>query len=340
VTYGGDGASPVRADGSATPGNRTLTAVPGICVGHAQTVDGASGCTVVIGPFRGAVDVSGMSTGSRELHVLDVEHMVPLVTAILLTGGSAFGLAAADGATAWLADHDLGHDTGALLVPIVPAAVIFDLRPGRSRPGPETGRAACEAASSAPVALGRVGAATSATVGNLAGPQGTMWGGLGSAALSLGEFTVGALAVVNALGDVLDGSGRIVAGAKAEDGSFLDSARLLREWPVEQLRDGSFRTSLREGALRPGRNTTLAVVATDAPLSRVDLRRLARIAGTALPRRISPVHTPFDGDVLFALSTAPEPRAVLGPELAALGVTARDALEEAITSAVTQGEKG
>jgi L-aminopeptidase/D-esterase-like protein len=319
--------------------NRSLTAVPGIRVGHALTADGASGCTVVIGPFRGAVDVSGMATGSRELHVLDVEHMVPAVTAILLTGGSAFGLAAADGVTAWLAEHDLGHDTGALRVPIVPSAVIFDLRPGRSRPDAGTGRAACEAASSAPVPLGRVGAAASATVGNLAGPEGTMWGGLGSAALTLGEWTVGALAVVNALGDVLDGSGRIVAGARAQDGSFLDSARLLREWPLEQLRDGSFRTSLREGALRPGRNTTLTAVATDAPLSRVDLLRLARMAGTALPRRVSPVRTPFDGDVLFALSTAPETRPVPGPELAALGVTARDAVEEAITSAVTTETK-
>ena len=268
--------------------NRTLTAVPGIQVGHALTSDGASGCTVVIGPFRAAVDASGLATGSRELHVLDLEHMVPATTAILFTGGSAFGLAAADGVTDWLAEHGLGHDTGVARVPIVPAAVIFDLRPERMRPGPETGRAACEAASRAAVPLGRVGAAASATVGNLGGPQGTMWGGLGSSALTLGEWTVGALAVVNPLGDVLDGQGRIVAGARAADGSFLDSARLLREWPLSELRDGSFRSSVREGALRPGRNTTLTLVATDAPLSKVDLLRLARMAGTALPRRISP----------------------------------------------------
>jgi L-aminopeptidase/D-esterase-like protein len=290
----------------------------------------------VIGPFRAAVDVAGMATGSRELHVLEVEHMVPSVDALLLTGGSAFGLAAADGVTTWLAEHGMGYDTGVARVPIVPAAVIFDLHEGRPRPGPETGRAACEAASDAPVLQGRVGAGVSATVGNLGGPAGTMDGGVGSWAVGMGEWTVGALAVVNALGDVLDRDGRIVAGARAADGTFLDSVRLLREWPLEQLRDASFRAALREGALRPGRNTTLAVVATDAPLAKVDLRRLARMAGTALPRRISPVHTPFDGDVIFAASTSPEARPLAGPELLALGAAAREALEEAITSAVTR----
>ena len=320
--------------------NRTITAVPGIRVGHASPPEADTGCTVVIGPFRGAAQVAGMATGSRELHVLDVEHMVPSVDALLLTGGSAFGLAAADGVTAWLAEHEMGYDTGVARVPIVPAAVIFDLHEGRPRPGPATGRAACEAASDGPVQLGRVGAAVSATVGNLGGPEGKMSGGIGSWVLPLGEWTVGALAVVNALGDILDGNGRIVAGARGRDGTFLDSAKLLREWPMEQLRHSEFRTALREGAIGPGRNTTLAVVATDAPLSKVDLRRLARMAGTALARRISPVHTPFDGDVVFALSTAAESRALTGPELLALGATARDALEEAITSAVTQEPKG
>jgi L-aminopeptidase/D-esterase-like protein len=261
--------------------------------------------------------------------------MVPAVDAILLTGGSAFGLAAADGVTAWLADHGLGHDTGVARVPIVPAAVIFDLHDGRPRPGPETGRAACEAASDGPVPMGRVGAGVSATVGNLAGPEGTMAGGVGSWALTVAGWTVAALAVVNALGDVLDGEGRIVAGARGPDGAFLDSARMLRDWPRGQLDDAAFRAAVREGAaVRPGRNTTLAVVATDAPLTRVDLRRLARMAATALPRRISPVHTPFDGDVVFAVSPAPETRPLGGAELLALGATARDALEEAITGAV------
>jgi L-aminopeptidase/D-esterase-like protein len=306
--------------------NRTLTAVRGVRVGHARPPEGDTGCTVVLGPFRAAADVAGMATGSRELHVLDVEHLVPSVDAILLTGGSAFGLAAADGVAAWLAEHDLGYDTGVARVPIVPAAVIFDLHEGRPRPGPETGRAACEAASDAPVEQGRVGAGVGATVGNLGGPEGTMAGGVGSAALTVAGWTVAALAVVNALGDVLDREGRIVAGARGADGAFLDSARLLRERPAEREGEG--------GALRPGRNTTLAVVATDAPLTRIDLKRLSRMAATALPRRISPVHTPFDGDVVFAVSPAPDARPFGGAELLALGVTARDALEEAITGAV------
>jgi len=304
--------------------NHTLTAVNGLRVGHATAPGGETGCTVVLGPFRAAVEVAGTATGSRELHVLELEHLVPAVDAILLTGGSAFGLAAADGVVDWLAGQGAGYDTGSHRVPIVPAAVIFDLHDGRPRPDAAMGRAACEAATTAAVPVGRVGAGAGATVGNLAGPGGSMPGGLGSFALESGPWAVGALAVVNALGDVLDGAGRIVAGAREADGAFLDSSRLLRESPGHAMSGGT---------LRPGRNTTLAVVATDAPLSKVDLRRLARMAGTALPRRISPVHTPFDGDVVFALSTATEARAFGAAELMALGVAARDALEEAITGA-------
>lgn len=306
--------------------NPTLTAVPGVRVGHARAPEGDSGCTVVLGPFRAAAQVSGTATGSRELHVLGVEHPVPAVDAVLLTGGSAFGLAAADGVTAWLAERGLGYDKGEHRVPIVPAAVIYDLLPGRPRPGPKTGRAACDAASQDPVAVGPVGAGAGATVGNITGMEGAMAGGVGSHALRVAERTVGALAVVNALGDVLDGAGRIVAGARGPDGAFLDTSRLLREATPQALRAGA--------PLPVGRNTTLAVVATDAPLSRVDLRRLARMAATALPRRISPVHTPFDGDIVFALSPAPGIGTLTGAELLALGTTARDALEEAITGAV------
>lgn len=291
-------------------------------MGHALVPGGESGCTVLLGPFRAAALVAGMATGSRELDVLHVEHLVASIDALLLTGGSAFGLAAADGVVGWLADRGVGYDTGAARVPIVPAAVIFDLREGRPRPDAVTGRAACEAASAEPVPTGRVGAGRGATVGNVAGPAGEMPGGVGSHALRLGTWTVGALAVLNALGDVLDGSGRIVAGARGPDGAFLDTGRVLRSG------------SARDAGLGAARNTTLAVVATDAPLSRVDLRRLARMAWTALPRRISPVGTPFDGDVVFALSTGPQPLEVSPADLLALGTTARDALEEAITGAV------
>jgi L-aminopeptidase/D-esterase-like protein len=267
-----------------------------------------------------------MATGSRELHVLDVEHLVPAVDGLLLTGGSAFGLAAVDGVTAWMLEQGLGYQTGSgHRVPIVPAAVLFDLASGRARPGPDTGRAACEAASDGPVPQGRVGAGTGATVGKLAGHGAGMPGGVGSWALSWGGWTVSALAVVNAIGDVLDGAGRIVAGARGPDGSFLDGARLLRE---------SSRETVFRAGVRAGQATTLAVVATDAPLGRVDLLRLARMAAAALPRRLSPVHTPFDGDMVFAVSPSEDASAVAGGELLALGVAARDALEEAITNAV------
>src|SRR5688500_12923551 len=141
-----------------TAANTTLTAVHGVQVGHATVPGGGSGCTVVVGPFRAVAQVTGMASGSRELHVLGLEHLVPTVDAILLTGGSAFGLAAADGVMTWMAERGRGFDVGGQRVPLVPAAVIFDLAPGRERPGPATGRAACDAASEGPVPLGRVGA--------------------------------------------------------------------------------------------------------------------------------------------------------------------------------------
>jgi L-aminopeptidase/D-esterase-like protein len=300
--------------------NGTLTAVAGVQVGHASTPDGASGCTVVLGPFRGAVEVGGLATGTRELGVLTPGHLVPHVDAVLLTGGSAYGLAAADGVMAWLAGRGRGYRTGVAPVPIVPGAVVFDLAEGADRPGPAEGRAACEAASGQPVGTGRVGAGTGATVGKLAGPASASPGGVGSAAAASGAWTVGALAVVNALGNVLDGAGRIVAGVRDGEGGFRAASPLVA----------------RGGGPPPlaGVNTTLGVVATDAPLDAPGLLRLARMAATALARRVDPVHTPFDGDVVFALSTAGEPRDVDAASTLALGVAARGALEEAITDAV------
>ena len=308
--------------------NTTLTSVPGIQVGHAESADRATGCTVVLGPFRAAAEVRGLATGSREMGPLDPDHLVPRVDGILLTGGSAFGLAAADGVMEWLAERGRGYDTGVARVPIVPAAVIFDLAPERPRPGSPMGRLACDHATAEPLAEGRVGAGTGATVGKFLGRQNGMPGGVGSWALDIGEYRVGGLAVVNALGDVLDAEGSIVAGARA-DGGFVDSARAVRS----ALGRGEM------GGAKAGTNTTLAVVATDAPLSRVDLARLARTAGNALARRIAPVHTPFDGDVIFAASTAEEIRDVTSAEVLSLGAAAQAALEEAITRAVTEGTR-
>ncbi len=304
-----------------------ITAVPGVCVGHASVSGGGSGCTVVLGPFRGAVEVRGLATGSRELPTLAADHVVPRVDAILLTGGSAFGLAAADGVMAWLAERGRGYDTGLAVVPIVPAAVVFDLRDGRARPDAATGRAACEEASDGPVEEGRIGAGAGTTVGKLAGREHASPGGVGSWAREVGSFQVGALAVLNAVGDVRDAHGVIVAGARDADGTFLDGERRLRAG------DDAPRPGL------PGTNTTLAVVATDAPLSQVDLGRLARMATNALSRRITPVHTPFDGDVVFAVSTSAEPEEMDRREVLRLGSAAQHALEEAITRAVTVGAR-
>lgn len=306
----------------------TLTNVRGIRVGHAQVAGGGSGCTVVVGPFRAAVEITGMATGTRELNTLAPEHVVPRADAIMLSGGSAYGLAAAHGAMAWLSERGQGYPTGADVVPIVPAAILYDLAESRARPDASTGYAACGAATEAPVVEGRVGAGTGATVGKIGGSS--MPGGIGSFAVEVGGVTVGALAAVNAVGDVLDAEGRIVAGGRDAEGAFVDASRYLREQPPE----GEF-AEWRAPGVEEGRNTTLCVVATDAPLSKRELQRLVRMAATALPRRIRPVGTPFDGDVVFAVSTAPEVREVSSAALMSLGDAARHALEEAITRGVT-----
>jgi len=322
--------------------NDSITAVPGVRVGHARVSGGGSGCTVLLGPFRGGVDVRGLATGTRELDALSPRHLVPRIDALLLTGGSAFGLGAADGVMGWLAERGQGFDVGTSVVPIVPAAVIFDLEEGVGRPGPGEGRRACEAASTDPVAQGRVGAGAGALVGKILGRERASHGGLGSAADTLGGWSVGALAVVNALGDVLDSAGAVLAGARDEEGGFVDTARLLRirgaAGGFGSTRPGAGASASPGGAdmpsPRPGGNTTLVAVATDAPLSSVELERVARIAATGLPRRISPVNTPFDGDLVFALSTGEEESPVTPGEVLALGTVARDLVEASIERAV------
>jgi L-aminopeptidase/D-esterase-like protein len=311
----------------------TLTSVSGFQVGHAQVPDGGSGCTVILGPFRGAVEIRGLATGSRELDVLSPGHLVEGVDALLLAGGSAFGLAAAEGVMGWLEERGLGFDAGVATVPLVPGAVIFDLTPEGDRPGPQEGRGACEAASSDPVREGRVGAGAGATVGKVLGPQGAVHGGVGTASREWMGHQVGALAVVNALGDVVGPDGEILAGARTPEGDFLGTDAYLQagEGP------GGFGDAAggagAEGPL-PGTNTTLVVVGTDLPLSRVDLGRVARMASGAFPRAISPVNTPFDGDVLFALSSGTDPEIVSPGELMAVGVVARELAETAIRGAV------
>jgi L-aminopeptidase/D-esterase-like protein len=268
-----------------------------------------------------------MATGTREIEVLSPFHLVDEVNAVLLTGGSAFGLAAADGVMGWLSERGEGFETGAGTVPLVPSAVLFDLQVGVPRPGPEEGRRAAEDASSEPVREGRVGAGAGATVGKLLGSEQSSPGGVGSTSREWGGGTVGAMAVVNALGDVVGKDGRILAGARGRSGSPLGSDSVA-------LQGGNSRPGW------PGANTTLAVIATDLALSRVDLAKLAAMASTSFPRAITPVHTPFDGDLLFALSTGRPEAAISSGDLMALGVVARKLTEGAIRRAVTAGGGG
>lgn len=298
----------------------------GLVVGHATDVAGATGCTVVRGegrPFRCAAHVLGRATGTRELALLDPAHMVDRVDAILLAGGSAYGLDAAAGVMRWMEEHGRGFAVGEGVVPIVPAAVVFDLAPlGRfdARPTPQMGYDACSLAVAAP-AEGSVGAGTGATVGKAAGPTGAMKGGVGTAAADAGDVVVRALAVVNALGDVRDAGGRIVAGARTADGEWLDSAQFMARGAGEPRRFGAV----------AGHNTTLCVVSTNIALDRVALGSVARAACAALFRRITPVGTSFDGDVVFA--TAPTASEVSAPA-AQVEALAVEALETAIERAV------
>jgi len=304
----------------------------GLVVGHATDVAGATGCTVIRSDraaFRCGVAVVGRATGTRELALLDPGHLVDRVDAILLAGGSAYGLDAAAGVMRWMEQRGRGFDVGAGVVPIVPAAVLFDLLPlGRfdARPTSDMAYEACDAAT-AEVVEGAVGAGTGATVGKLAGAASSAKGGVGCGAATAGPLEVRALAAVNAVGDVRDAEGRIVAGARAADGSWLDGAAFL-------ARGTSGADPFGELA---GRSTTLCVVATNAALDRAALRALARAASAALYRRITPVATPFDGDVIFA--TAPMADGVAA-SLAQVETLAVRALETAIERSVRAAAPG
>ena len=306
--------------------NDAITDVPGLAVGHFTHAGRATGCSVVLCP-QGAVagvDVRGGAPGTRETDLLRPQNTVDRVHAILLTGGSAFGLDAAGGVMRWLEERGHGYPVGAVRVPIVPAAVIFDLWHGDPslRPDAAAGYAACAAASTQPPTQGSAGAGAGATVGKLFGIERAMAGGIGTACLRVAGVTVGALVVVNATGDVLDASdGSIVAGARKSASSLHamnSAAALLRGELPERL--------------RPGSATTIGVIATDAALDKAQCTQLAAMAHDGLARCISPAHTPFDGDTLFALSlgdSAPAPAS-----LALLGTLAAEVTARAILHAV------
>ena len=286
------------------PRHDDICDVPGILVGHDSDLEAATGCTVVrcVTPAVGAVDVRGGAPATRETNLLDPLCMMHEVHAILLTGGSAFGLDAAGGVMRALEADGIGYDTGVARVPIVPAAALFDLGLGRAdvRPDADAGERATRAATaSGPLARGSVGAGTGATAAKLAGSQFCVKGGIGSASATLADgHVIGALVAVNAIGDIYDAeTGRLLAGARAPGGAgWLDP-------PASRLAD-------RPGphpTIFLGANTTIAVVATDAPWSKADLAKIAQMAHDGLALAIRPVHTPFDGDTVFALSTASDP---------------------------------
>ena len=274
-----------------------LTDVAGLAVGHFTHPARATGCSVVLCP-EGAVagvDVRGGAPGTRETDLLAPENLVDRVHAVLLSGGSAFGLAAADGVMRWLEERGHGFSVGKARVPIVPAAVLFDLWHGdlSIRPDAAAGYAACEAASNGRPAQGNVGAGAGASVGKLFGIERAMRGGIGSASIRVGSVTVAALVAVNATGDVIDPSnGETIAGSRTHASSrqFVHAAAALARGEVP-------------GRLQAGMATTLGVIATDAVLSKAQCRKLAGMAHDGLARCIDPIHTPFDGDTLFALAT-------------------------------------
>ncbi len=302
--------------------NHTLTDVSGLTVGHWTDAEAATGCTVVLCGEEGAVagvDVRGSAPGTRETDLLDPVNAVQRVHAVLIGGGSAFGLDAAAGVMRWLESHGRGVEVGSLRVPLVPAAVLFDLPVGRSdvRPDAAAGEAACEAASTAPVPQGSVGAGTGATVGKMLGFERATKSGLGSASLRLaGGVTVGAVVAVNAAGDVVDpASGAVLAGPRLPGGGFARTSEWLREHAA---------------GIGIGGSTTLAVVATDADLSKAEATKVARMAHDGLARTIDPVHTMLDGDAVFALATG---AAGAAADVTAVGAAAATVLAQAVLAA-------
>jgi L-aminopeptidase/D-esterase-like protein len=293
----------------------SITDVPGIKVGHFTDTRRPTGCTAILceqGAVAG-VDVRGAAPGTRETDLLNPINTVQQVHAVLLSGGSAFGLEAATGVVRFLEERGVGFSLGAVKVPIVPAAVLFDLTIGdaRIRPDAEAGYKAAKAASTQRPAEGNVGAGAGATVGKLFGMERAMQGGIGSAAIKAGDITVAAIVAVNAVGDVFDPStGKPIAGARTKDGKRLLNA-------MAAVLGGE--------ALPPiltGTATTIGVVATDAVLTKPQATKVAQMAHDGLARVINPVHTAFDGDTMFALATGKSSKQANVTLVGALGAEA------------------
>ena len=313
----------MRAAGASEAGS--ITVVQGVKVGHFTDPRRPTGCTVLLfekGATAG-VDVRGSAPGTRETDLLNPINSVQQVQAILLAGGSAFGLDAASGVVRYLDEHRLGYRVGDIVVPIVPAAILYDLEIGdaKIRPTADSGYKACQAATSERVMEGNVGAGAGATIGKLFGPKQAMKSGLGSASVRVGNtgIVVGAIVAVNAVGDVVEPkSGKIIAGArKLDESGFVDS--------MARIREGY---SVRADAPT---NTTIGVVATNVALDKAQATKVAQMAHDGLARTIYPVHTPSDGDTIFAVATgAIAARANHG----AIGALAADVMAQAVLRAV------
>lgn len=311
--------------------NATLTAVPGLKVGHFTLAARPTGCTVVLaeaGAIAG-VDVRGAAPGTRETDLLNPVNTVERVHALVLSGGSAFGLDAASGVMRYLDERGIGFNVTShgipTVVPIVPAAVLIDLGVGgnvKIRPDADCGYRAAASASSSPVIEGSVGAGAGATVGKSGGYQRAMKGGIGSSALVMSDgLVVAAIVAVNSLGDVVDPTtGQVVAGVRTADGRRLADARRLMQTDAAQ--SGSI-----------GGNTTLGVVATNRLLTKAQATKVAQMAHDGLARTIYPIHTPADGDTIFALSTATDQRTA---DVGRIGALAAQATADAVLRAVRQ----
>jgi L-aminopeptidase/D-esterase-like protein len=307
-----------------------LCDVAGISVGHAIAPSRLTGCTVILTGSQGAVaavDVRGAAPGTRETELLAAENLVERVHAIVLTGGSAFGLDAATGVMRWLDEKGIGLDTGYGKVPIVPAAVLFDLplvREGddaKARPMAEQGFFACETASRLDDSQGNVGAGAGASIGKLFGFDRAMKGGLGQASLQVGPWVVSALVACNAVGDVIDpATGQVLAGARqtAESSVLGDTqAMLLNGQKLHRV--------------LPGTNTSIGVIATNATLTKAQSKRVAMSAHDGLARAVRPAHTPYDGDTFFAIATGEVKDA---PDVMLLNVMAAEVTARALVNAV------
>lgn len=307
-----------------SPGS--ITDVPGLTAGHFTDSRRPTGCTVVLCPQGAAcgVDVRGAAPGTRETDLLSPLNRVAQVHAVLLSGGSAFGLDAAGGVMRWLGQQGAGVPVGPVRVPIVPAAVLFDLWVGDPsvRPDAAAGLAACAAASAQPLPAGSRGAGAGATVGKLWGLAHAMKGGIGGASAKVGGITVAAVVAVNALGDVIDpAGGRVLAGSRAADG------RTARHTTPSFLRGDL------PAALAAGMATTIGVIGTDAQLDKAQCTRLAQCGHDGLARCIDPVHTQFDGDTFFALATG---ASGLPGDPVVLGALAAHVVAQAVLDAVRQ----